>query len=128
MSCFAAFSKLVLGLIHFQPPLLIIHAEGKCSKSTTGSLKINPAVYIRSLIPNVTVLAVSTVNKRTKYTLFFPFFATYETCHKSRILLNNYQVSCFEPKDGNVFTKLLPYFFPARSGKNLEVIPLYCYI
>ena len=45
VSCFAAFSKLVLGLIHFQPPLLIIHAEGKCSKSTTGSLKINPAAY-----------------------------------------------------------------------------------
>ena len=45
VSCFAAFSKLVMGLIHFQPALLIIHAEGKCSKSTTGSLKINPAAY-----------------------------------------------------------------------------------
>ena len=43
-SRFAAFSKLVLDLIHFLPPLIIIHAEGKCTKSTTGSLKIDSAL------------------------------------------------------------------------------------
>ena len=43
-SRFAAFSKLVLDLIHFQPPLIFIHAEGKYTKSTTGRLKINPAL------------------------------------------------------------------------------------
>jgi len=46
-SCFAALSKLVLDLIYFQPTLMTIQAKGKFSKSTTGSLKINPAVQPR---------------------------------------------------------------------------------
>ena len=69
-----------------------------------------------------------TVNKITKYMhvrLFFHFLPN-ETCHKKQDFI--FKVSCFEPKDGNVFTKLLPYFFPARSGKNLEAIQLYCHI
>ena len=57
-------------------------------------------------------------NDRQQNTRCFFHFLPNERCHKKQDLLNIYQVSCFEPKDGN---------FPTRSGKNLEVILFYCH-